>query len=53
MQLKVFVIVALILFIFDTVPMPSDTKDLINNKIEENSLLFKPCNNLKNILFNR
>ena len=50
---KGFVLVALLLFIFDTVPMSYKTKDLINNKIGKNSLLFKPCSNLKNILFNR
>ena len=50
---KGFVMIALILFIFDTVPMSQDSRDVINGRMEKNSFLFKPCNNLKDILFNR
>ena len=50
---KGLVLVALVLYIFDSVPMPDETKELIDNKMEEKSLLFKPCNNIKNILFKR
>ena len=35
---KGFVLVALLLFIFDTVPMSYKTKDLINNKIGEKNI---------------
>ena len=45
-----FVMVALLIFIFDTTPLTLEMKDKITNKIETESFFFKPCNNLKNIL---
>ena len=48
---KGFIGIALILFIFDTTPIEQKSKDLIYTKIEQETLLAKPCNNLKEILF--
>ena len=39
------------IFIFDTTPIDSSSKDKLYIKVEEKSLLFKQCNNLKNLLF--
>ena len=51
--MKGFVYIALILFIFDSTPIQKQSKDLIYNKIEKESFLSKPCNNLKEILFKK
>ena len=48
---KGFIGIALILFIFDTTPIQQKSKDLIYDKIGQETLLAKPCNNLKEILF--
>ena len=48
---KGFIGIALILFIFDTTPVQQKSKDLIYDKIEQETLLAKPCNNLKELLY--
>ena len=52
--IKGFVIITFIIFIFDTIPSLSiESKNTIYNKLESKSILFKPCKNLKEILFSR
>ena len=52
-SVKGFISVAIILFIFDTTPIQQKSKDLIYDKIEKETLLAKPCNNLKELLFKK
>ena len=48
---KGFVITALMIFIFDTTPLSIEVKEKISRKMEVESFFFKPCSNLKEILF--
>ena len=48
-----FILITFLIFIFDTIPsLTEESKTTIYNKFESKSILFKPCNNLKEILFN-
>jgi uncharacterized membrane protein required for colicin V production len=47
---KGFVVIALLIFIFDTTPLTVEMKDKITTKISNESFFFAPCNNLKSIL---
>jgi len=52
--IKGFILITFLIFIFDTIPSISQkSRNTIYNKFESNSILFKPCNNLKEILFNK
>ena len=50
-MIKGFIFITFILFIFESIPISSQSRDTIYNKIEKKSLMLKPCYNLKNILF--
>ena len=50
---KGFIFVSLILFIFDTTPLPLKSKNSIYDRIGDSSVLFKPCIFLKDFLFNQ
>ena len=50
--IKGFVIFSILIFIFDFVPLSIESKDTVIKKVEKETYLFKPCNNLKNILLN-
>ena len=50
--LKGFIIISLIIFIFDTTPLSDDSKNTLYQKIEKESFLFKPCKNIKELFFN-
>ena len=45
-----FVMIALMIFIFDTTPLTTEMKTKITRKVELESFFFKPCNSLKEIL---
>ena len=48
---KGFVITSLLIFIFDTTPLTDEMKNKIYSKFENESFFFKPCNNLKEMIF--
>tara|TARA_B110000467_G_scaffold160128_1_gene178892 strand:+ start:628 stop:1101 length:474 start_codon:yes stop_codon:yes gene_type:complete len=45
-----FIISAILIFIFDTTPVSLEIKDKITKRMELESFLYAPCNNLKEIL---
>ena len=48
-----FILISFLIFIFDTTPsLSKQSRETIYNKVESKSIFFKPCNNLKEILFN-
>jgi len=49
--IKGLVSISLFIFIFDSTPLTSEVKDKISSKIENESFFFKPCNNLKEMIF--
>ena len=49
--IKGIILTALLIFIFDSTPVDNQYKDIVYQKIEKESLLFKQYNNLKSILF--
>ena len=49
--IKGLVSISLFIFIFDSTPLTNEMKDKINSKIENESFFFKPCNNLKEMIF--
>ena len=49
--IKGLVSISLFIFIFDSTPLTTEMKDKINSKIENESFFFKPCNNLKEMIF--
>jgi uncharacterized membrane protein required for colicin V production len=49
--IKGLVSISLFIFIFDSTPLTSEMKDKISSKIENESFFFKPCNNLKEMIF--
>ena len=50
--IKGFIIFCILIFIFDFIPLSLESKETIISKFEQETYLFKPCNNLKEILFN-
>ena len=48
-----FVMIALMIFIFDTTPLTTEMKTKITRKVEIESFFFKPCNSLKEILLKK
>ena len=51
--IKGFILITILIFIFDTIPsMSNESRNAMYNKFESKSILFKPCSNLKEILFN-
>ena len=51
--MKGFILITILIFIFDAIPsMSNESRNVMYNKFESKSILFKPCNNLKEILFN-
>jgi uncharacterized membrane protein required for colicin V production len=48
---KGFVITALMIFIFDTTPLSAEVKEKISRKMEVESFFFKPCSDLKEMIF--
>ena len=48
-----FVMIALMIFIFDTTPLTTEIKNKITRKVEIESFFFKPCNSLKEILLKK
>ena len=52
--IKGFVLISFLIFIFDMIPyLSTESRNTVYTKFETKSFLFKPCNNLKEILFNR
>ena len=49
--IKGLVSISLFIFIFDSTPLTNEMKDKITSKIENESFFFKPCNNLKEMIF--
>ena len=49
--IKGLVSISLFIFIFDSTPLTNEMKDKITSKIEKESFFFKPCNNLKEMIF--
>ena len=49
--IKGIIIISLLIFIFDTTPIEKHNKDKIYNKLQSESLFFKQCHKLKNLLF--
>lgn len=45
-----FIISTILIFIFDTTPVSLEIKDKITKRMELESFLYAPCNNLKEIL---
>ena len=50
-MIKGFIFIAIILFTLETIPLSTQSKNTLYNKVEKNSLLLKPCYNFKDILF--
>ena len=50
--IKGIIILVLIIFIFDTTPIDTKNKELLYQKVQSKSALFKHLNNLKEILLN-
>ena len=48
---KGIIIIALVMFILDLTPLSDESKETINNKIESESILFKPIKIFKDFLF--
>ena len=49
--IKGIVIISMMMFILDLTPLSSKSKETINNKIESESILFKPIKIFKDFLF--
>ena len=49
--IKGIVIISMMMFILDLTPLSSESKETINNKIESESILFKPIKIFKDFLF--
>ena len=49
--IKGIVTIAIIMFILDLTPLSNDSKETIQDKIESESILFKPINIFKDFLF--
>ena len=47
------IVSTMLIFIFDTTPLSIEIKDKITKRMELDSFLFKPCNNLKSILIKK
>ena len=45
-----FIISTILIFIFDTTPLSIEIKDKITKRMEMDSIFFKPCNYLKEII---
>ena len=50
-MIRGIIILSVLIFIFDTTPIDSSSKEKLYAKVETKSLLFKQCNSLKNLLF--
>ncbi len=48
---KGLVSISLFIFIFDSTPLTTEMKNKISSKVENESFFFKPCNNLKEMIF--
>ena len=49
--IKGIVIISMMMFILDLTPLSNESKETINNKIESESILFKPIKIFKDFLF--
>ena len=49
--IKGVIMITLLIFIFDATPLSNDSRESIDNKLNDESLIFKPLSNLKKILF--
>lgn len=51
--IKGIVLISLLIFIFDTTPIEEHNKQKIYSKIQEESLFFEQCLNIKSLLFKK